>query len=146
MIQLRFPLPDVLALADHAISAPGHKPTFADTADGKLPVPALWLVGDDGIYLMSNGLPEQPHPGGGDRLLVVHADGYSTATSKHDARDEIGGDDFCDPLPLLDARADGPTLHARLAAGAAAGRDLLVINLDPTVIEFLVADTPETTR
>ena len=141
MIQLRFPLRDVLALADHAIAAPNHKPSFADTVDGTTPAAALWFVGDDGLYLMSNGLPGQPHPDGGARLLVVHADGYTTAMSKRDIADAIGGDDFCEPLPLLDSQSDGATLHAQLADGVAAGLDLFVINLDTTSMQFFLADT-----
>jgi hypothetical protein len=146
MIELRFPLRDVLAVAEHAIAALNHKPTYANTVDGTVPASALWLVGDDGIYLMSNGLPEQPHPDGGDRLLVVFADGYTTAMSKHDVTEEIGGDDFCDAMPLLDTQTAGVTLRAQLTAGVAFGRDLFVIHLDSTSIQFFVADAPEATR
>ena len=49
MIQLRFALREVLAVAEHATAA-GHRPSFADTVDGTTPTPALWLVGDDGLY------------------------------------------------------------------------------------------------
>ena len=150
MIQLRFALRDVLAVAEHAIAAPGHKPSFADTLDGTTPTAALWFVGDDGLYLMSNGLPGQPHPDGGDRLHVVYADGYRTAMSKHAIADEIGGDDFCEPLPLLDpqsdAQPDGVPLHARLAAGVADGLDLLVIDLDTTAMQLYLDDAREATR
>jgi predicted signal transduction protein with EAL and GGDEF domain len=73
---------------------------------------------------MSNRLPGQPHPDGGDRLLIVYADGYHTAMSKHDVADKISGDDFCEPLPLLAPQADAATLHAQLTDGVAAGLDL----------------------
>ena len=95
---------------------------------------------------MSNGLPGQPHPDGGDRLLIVCADGYTTAMSKHDVGDEIGGDDFCEPLPLLAPQADGQTLHAQLTAGVAAGLDLFVIHLDTTSMQIFLADSQEDTR
>ena len=146
MIQLRFPLRDVLAVADHAIAAPHHKPSFIDAENGTTPTPALWFVGDDGLYLMSNGLPGQPHPDGGDQLLIAYADGYHTAMSKHAVADEIGGDDFCEPLPLLAPQSDGATLHAQLTDGVAAGLDLFVINLDPTSMQIFLADSQETTR
>jgi hypothetical protein len=146
MIELRFPLRDVLAVADHALAAPHHKLSFLDSENGTTPVPALWFVGDDGLYLMSNGLPGQPHPDGGDRLLVVYADGFDTAMSKHDVADEIGGDDFCEPLPLLAPQADGHTLHAQLTDGVAAGLDLFVIQLDPTSMQIFLADSQEATR
>jgi hypothetical protein len=154
MIHPRFALRDVLAVAEHAIAAPGHKPSFADTVDGTTPTPGLWFVGDGGLYLVSNGLPGQPHPDGGDRLHVVYADGCRTAMSKHAIADEIGGDDFCEPLPLLDprfgARPDGVTLHARLttgvADGVADGLDLLVIDLDTTSMQLYLTDAREATR
>ena len=95
---------------------------------------------------MSNGLPGQPHPDGGDRLLVVCADGYHTAMSKHAVADEIGGDDFCEPLPLLAPPSDGATLHAQLADGVAAGLDLFVIQLDTTSMQMFLADSQEATR
>ncbi len=146
MIQLRFALRDVLTVAEHAIAAPAHKPSFTNTLDATTPTPALWLVGDDGLYLMSNGLPGQPHPDGGTRLYVVYADGYHTAMSKHAIADEIGGDDFCEPLPLLDPQPDGTTLHARLTDGVAGGLDLLVIDLDTTSMQLYLADTQGSTR
>jgi hypothetical protein len=150
MIQLRFTLRDVLAVAEHAIAAPAHKASFADTVDSTTPTPeptpALWFVGDDGLYLMSNGLPGRPHPDGGDRLHVVYADGYCTAMSKHAIAGEIGGDDFCEPLPLLDPGPDGVTLHARLTGGVAAGLNLLVIELDTTAMQLYFADAREATR
>jgi len=140
MIQRRFALRDVLAVAEHAIAAREHKPSFTNSLDGTTPTPALWFVGDEGLYLMSNGLPGQPHPDGGDRLLVVYADGYHTAMSKHAIADEIGGDDFCEPLPLLNLQPDGATLHAQLTAGLANGRALVVINLDTTLMQLYLAD------
>ena len=146
MIELRFVLRDVLAVADHAIAASDHRPSFVNTVDGTAPTPALWFVGDDGLYLMSNGLPGQPHPDGGDRLQVVHADGYTTAMSKHAVADEIGGDDFCEPLQLLVPQDDGRTLHAQLTDGVAAGLDLLIIRLDPTSMQIFLADSQEATR
>ncbi|GAA1884155.1 DUF3085 domain-containing protein [Asanoa iriomotensis] len=146
MIQLRFALRDVLAVAEHAIAAADHKPSFVNTLDGTTPTPALWFVGDDGLYLMSNGLPGQPHPDGGDRLHVVYADGYRTAMSKHAIADEIGGDDFCEPLSLLDPQPNGDTLHARLTAGVADGLDLLIIDLDTTSMQLYLADDQGATR
>ena len=146
MIQLRFALRDVLAVAEHAIAAPDHKASFGNTVDGTTPTPALWFVGGDGLSLMSNGLPGQLHPDGGDRLHVVYADGYRTAMSKHAIADEIGGDDFCEPLSLLDPQSDGDTLHARLTAGVADGLHLLVIDIDTTSMQLYLADAREATR
>ena len=118
MIQPRCALRDVLAAAEHTVAAPGHKASFASSMDGTAPTPALWFVGDDGLCLMSNGLPGQPHPDGGTRLPV----GYDTAMSTHAIADQIGGDDVAD------------------------GVDLLVIELDTTSMPLFVADTRQVTR
>ena len=124
-------------MADEVWAATWQRPS-------QTPEPASWFV-DDGFYLMSNGLPEQPRPDGGGRLLVVHADGYRSAMSKHDVADQIGGDDFCQPLSLLDTTG-GTTLHALITDGVAVGLGLFVINLDPNEIHFYLADAPEATR
>jgi len=146
MIQRRFTLRDVLAVAEHAIAAPSHKPSFANSLEGTTPTPTLWFVGDEGLYLMSNALPSQPHPHGDDWLLVVYADGYHTAMSTHAIADEIGGDDSCEPLPLLDPQPDGATLHAQLTAGLANGLALVVIDLDTTSMHLYFADAQGVTR
>ncbi|GAA2349782.1 DUF3085 domain-containing protein [Dactylosporangium salmoneum] len=139
MIRLLFALRDVLALAEHAVAAPRHKPSFIDVLDGTTPTPALWFAGDEGLYLMSNGLPAQPHPTGSNRLHVVHARGYRTAMSKHAVSCDVGGDDFCEPLPLLESQPDGASLHTRLVDAVAAGAALFVIDLDRTCMQIYPA-------
>jgi hypothetical protein len=145
MIELRFPLRDVLALADHAIAAPGHEPSYSNTLDGTTPTAALWLVGDEGLYLMSNGLPDQ-HPTENNRLHPVYADGYRTSSSKHAIADEIGGDDFVQPLPLLESQPGEATLYAQLAAAVADGFGLFVIDLDKTSMQLTFAESRGITR
>lgn len=145
MIRLLFPLAEVLALAEHAIAAAGHKPSFSNHFDGTTPVPALWFVGDEGLYLMSNGLPAQPHPTEAGRLHVVYARGYQTSMSKHAISHAIGGDDFCQVLALLDPQPGG-TLHARLAAGTTDGMTLFIIDLDQTAMELVIAGDGEVAR
>jgi hypothetical protein len=146
MIELRFPLRDILALADHAIAAPDHKPSYSNTLDGTTPTAALWLVGDEGLYLMSNGLPDQQHPTENNRLHLVYADGYRTSSSKHAVADEIGGDDFVQPLPLLDPQPGEATLQAQLTAAVADGFDLFVIDLDRTSVQLTFAESRGITR
>jgi Protein of unknown function (DUF3085) len=148
MIRLLFPLVDVLQVAEHAIAAPEHKPSFSNRLDGTTPKAALWFAGDMGLYLMSNGLPAQPHPTDTNRLLVVYAAGYRTSAAKHAVADEIGGDDFCDVLPLLDPLPDGRILHTDLTGGAAAGATHFIIEIDLEHWQFyiLAAGNPEATR
>ena len=57
----------------------------------KIP-PALWLVHDDGVYLLSNSIGCE---------LVVYAEGLGV-DEYEEARSAVGGDDFCDALPLDD--------------------------------------------
>jgi len=111
MIRLLFPLAEVGRVAERAVAATEHKPSFRDTLNGTTPAPALWFVGDEGLYLMSNGLPHLPQPTKSDRSLVAYADGYRTSMDKHAVDHLIGGDDFCEVLPLLAAQPDGRVLH-----------------------------------
>jgi len=66
-------------------------------------VPAgLWLVGDQGVYLMSNGLPDLKAENGKVALIALAAetDPARHPESWHDAkRRSFGGDDGCDFIP-----------------------------------------------
>ena len=62
MIRPLFPLADVRHVAEHAIAAPEHMPPFRNRIDGTTPLAALCFAGDESRYLMSTGLPAQPHP------------------------------------------------------------------------------------
>lgn len=103
VVALPFDKSAVLRLIAHAEASPGHLPSF----DRPVPEPALWLVGDKGIYLMSNGLPALLADGeldtsGGEtsrRRLVCYAGGCSVEDHVDDwwpIHEAIcGGDDFC---------------------------------------------------
>jgi len=96
MTDLRFDARKVLPVAEHALAAPAHKQSFGQDQGG----PALWLVKDAGVYLMSNGAPGQLLPGGGESVVVVYARGLSDAANYDDISDAVGGDDFCEPIPI----------------------------------------------
>lgn len=89
MPELIFPLDEVLGLAEHAVAAPSTAPP----ASGEPPGPALLLAAADGIFLMSNGLPQldaapgEPHAYG---IRAVYADGYGPGTPPTD-RDTATG-------------------------------------------------------
>jgi len=117
-------------VAEHAIAAAEHKHSFSDTLDGTSPVPALWFVGDEGLYLMSNGLPHLPHPDNSESSLVAYADGYRTSTDKHAVDRLIGGDDFCEVLSLLTPLPDGRILHTEIVNGITGGATHFAIELD----------------
>ncbi|WP_455233589.1 DUF3085 domain-containing protein [Geopseudomonas aromaticivorans] len=127
MAILSFPLAEVRRLAEHADQCKEHAPTFSqhyDRAFWKNPaadlsneqvyvnkgehldlskIPAgLWLVKDQGIYLISNGSPRLQAEGS-DSSVVVHAKGYNPECDEdwYDAaRSAVGGDDFVEFIPL----------------------------------------------
>jgi hypothetical protein len=54
-MRLTFDKKIVKQLREHAASATTHRATYGQDKPG----PGLWLVGDEGVYLMSNGSPFQ---------------------------------------------------------------------------------------
>lgn len=127
--ELMFPLVDLRPILDHARAAPAQRITYAQRMDasvwktGVTPVngmvseedvdpaklaPAVLLAKDQGVYLLSAGIPRQLVPGSDEKSVVVYADGmhperdpdwYDTA---HAA---VGGDDFVESLPVADIDA-----------------------------------------
>ena len=114
---LLFPLRPVIALAEHAVAATAHRPTFLQHEEGVSEAPpALFWVKDDGTYLSSNGLPR---PEG--VVYASTADGLHLRSVDPRAEPELwaqvraatelicGGDDFVEDFELLsdDALLDG---------------------------------------
>ena len=146
MPTLRFNIEQVRKHYEHAKASDQHKPTFGEQIDafgddaigmeygeierkmnakGALK-PALWLVKDEGIYIMSNGTAE-------NRPDVVFAKGFNPKTRDRmevwgDARDAVGGDDFVELI-------DHDTCEALLANKQA---KTLGIKVTANRIEFLL--------
>jgi hypothetical protein len=120
---LTFPKAAVKELLDHAFAAAQHNPTFGEMydpalrKDGKKPgpldlpeaedvnlakvKPGLWLVGDDGVYLVSNGLPMLMASERGQK--VAYANEANPETMDPDAvwdakNGSFGGDDGVDKI------------------------------------------------
>jgi hypothetical protein len=119
MATLRFNATEVATLVAHARAAPAHGKAFGQTEP---PYPGVYFVHDDGLYLMSNGIPRLKADGTvatGDEDTtqpnkVVYAEGYNPKVDAdvwERARDAVGGDDFSELLPAKDFE-----LH--IAAGA----------------------------
>jgi hypothetical protein len=70
---------------------------YYDDADLDLKkIPAgFWLVKDQGIYIMSNGIPRMPQG-----KNVVYAKGYGKDAEYQDIHEAVGGDDFVQALPI----------------------------------------------
>lgn len=97
---LHFDQAKVRALLAHALAAPDHRLTYGQTLKGAAPEPGLWLIADDGVYLMSNGLPPLAQPD-----HVVYADETDPETVDPETMDAVkrqssGGDDS---VEFLDA-------------------------------------------
>lgn len=107
---LTFAAADVLRCVNHAGNAKDWRAQWIDHKNGKdvyaKPEPALMLVKDSGIYLMSAGLPRDPKdetkPEG--RSFVAYAKGFNPETDDADGdlhgacSAAVGGDDFAEWL------------------------------------------------
>src|ERR1019366_6563875 len=85
-------------LLGHAKSASDHCPLYADARTKKV---GLWRVGDDGVYLMSNGLPRLLQPDNAEKAIVAYAQEVNPTTMEFDdwwgmKRASFGGDDGCE--------------------------------------------------
>ena len=100
MSKLTFKTAEVRPLFDHAKAASEHRPTY-----GQDPIPSLHLVGDQGVYLMSSGIPmlaKEKDKGEGSQVA------YAEGTDPNDGGFEwyenkralYGGDDGVDAVPL----------------------------------------------
>ena len=137
-MKIHFDSAEVAAQVRHALRSPQHRPTFCELNDPKLHKggvvkigehgfpdaenldlakvpPALWLVKDQGIYLMSNGTPRfLLDPDDTDlyaRGRVAYAHGFNPAlnTDWYDRLGILAGDDFSAALPVsLFAKAEAP--------------------------------------
>ena len=127
-MKIRFDSAEVATQVRHALCSPQHRPTFNELSNpnfhkggvvkigehgfpdaqnidlSKVPA-ALWLVKDQGIYLMSNGDPRLLlEPGSTDpcaRSRVAYAHGFNPGTN-HDWFERLSvldGDDFASALP-----------------------------------------------
>lgn len=107
-IILRFEKSTTWRLVDHARNSPQSEKFYGEDTG-----PALWLVGDTGVYLMSNGSPRINSDGllielgkeKGQQSLVIYADGcdptldeFERWWSIHGAIDK--GSDFSIPVPI----------------------------------------------
>lgn len=101
---LHFNRAGVQRLIEHAKAATDHRATYAQ----KRPIkPGFWLVGDDGIYLLSNGLPglANPKPDRPDHQFIVYAQECNPEMMAFEAwwavkRHSFGGDDGVEYIAL----------------------------------------------
>ena len=96
----------------------GFRNPYYGLRPGKGEIPGLWLVGDQGVYIMSNGKLAD-----GDRPLVIYSDEchpVGNPDSSHYKHCHFGGDDgieFIDAerlIPLFDRNFRCTHLHVQL--------------------------------
>lgn len=96
----------------------GFRNPYHGLRPGKGEIPGLWLVGDQGVYILSNGRLAD-----GDRPLVVYSDECHPVGNPdwfHYKHRHIGGDDgieFIDAerlIPLFDRNFRCTHLHVQL--------------------------------
>ncbi len=148
METLKFPKDRVQTIIDHTRSAAYHKLTLqqraeifdtldyqGDEKDRAAASSGLWLVGDDGVYLMSNGGPALladgtlAEPGQGGHQFVCYAQGLDPKKDEDvwaRKRAVFGGDDGVDYLPL-----------DTIELGMTVPGDHLLIKLSPSEIEIV---------
>lgn len=130
MMTLRFPIPGVVLLAEHALTASSHALWMREALAATAARPALWLVGD-GVFLMSNGMLSGPGAGHTTGLPVVYAAGYRTQAGWRAPAQQWGrGPQVRIVLPLLDPTGAGRVLHRDLTDGARAGAADVVMEID----------------
>jgi len=118
-----FKIAEMMPLLRHTLKCRKHRKLYGvkDTD-----VPGLWLVHDEGVYLMSNGEPilRIKDKREKDRQQVVYALGWGPET-------RLGGDDFVELI-----RADW--LGGILRQAEAKDRDTFSIELTETKIKLTV--------
>lgn len=106
-MKLSFNKADVQKLIDHAKAASKHRLPYGK----KKEKPGLMLVGDQGIYLMSSGIPHLPKDGGKpEESFVVYPKQCDPTKMEFDEwweakRAAFGGDDGVEFLPLESVEA-----------------------------------------
>ncbi len=114
MAVITFRAADLRRVVEHAMASTKFRRTYNDQFAGieEVTEPMLWLVGDRGVYLMSNGDPGDK-TGVGDSLYVVFAEKISPKDEGwYDTKRLVfGGDDFVESLPWCE------TIKAMIDAG-----------------------------
>lgn len=129
MSKLVFKSADLLRIVEHSLAAPKQGEQLVDYRDGKaitapVEAPAVLLVHDDGVYLMSNGEPRDIVSG--TSSYVAHAEGCNPKADAgwyETSRALVGGDDFGEHLPwAADIKALIDAGHKQIIIDVTGGR------------------------
>lgn len=98
-MNLIFKTADVLRCVNHALESKEWGTGYDKNAT---PQPGLYLVHDNGVYLMSNGNPGDWMPEK-DKCYVAYAESCNPDTDENfyeNSRDLVGGDDFVEVIHI----------------------------------------------
>jgi hypothetical protein len=134
MARLIFEAAAVRRVVEHTLAAPRQQP-IAYTTD-KVKEPAVILVHDQGVYLMSNGVPRDMLDAQNDEVgkgsFCAYARGCDPTKQEFDdwwerSRELVGGDDFAETLEWA----------ARLKQMLDAGAKQITINVTANNLELM---------
>lgn len=131
-MHLHFNSAEVRRLIEHTEAGSKH-PTLYDQANTAKP--GLWLVGDSGVYIMSNAEPGLLSEGGKDKIFVAYAAEVNPHTLPFEAwweakHNSFGGDDGAEFLEL-DA----------IKEALAQGHDTIALDVTKNTIAVLIPKT-----
>lgn len=130
MTALKFSVSDLERVVAHSIAAPEQLPFGAAAFDA----PMILLVKDEGVYIMSNGIPYDPAEPSSERRFVVYAEGYNPTKDAEaiDKSFDMSGDDFVEPISAEE-------VDSMLKTAKDAGFKSLVVRLTEDSLTFAVA-------
>lgn len=112
-----FKTKDLKRCVEHALNSPSWNMGYSEHK----PQPGLYLVHDDGVYLMSNGEPGDVRKDGELSLYVAYAEGCNPETDAdcwENSRALVGGSDFAETIVInadwLTACNEHEELHIRV--------------------------------
>lgn len=98
MARLTFDGASVKELYEHAKSCAHYRKVYGEDKG-----PGLFLVHDQGVYLMSGGIPHLEHPDCPENHKVAYAKGCNPEKDRgwwEEAKSLVGGDDFAEHIPI----------------------------------------------
>lgn len=108
-----FKTDDIVRCLRHTLEAENWEVAFLEDTT---PRPGLFFVHDNGVYMMSNGLPRDRDPGD-ERAYVAYAENCDPTRDPewwHNSAALVGGDDFVETLPVDQSWLDGCEEYAEM--------------------------------
>jgi hypothetical protein len=137
MAKLTFKMDEVKKIVAHSKGREHGTEHYGEKLDPKRFKEFLYLVHDQGVYLMSGAKERQPNPDGKTPIYVTYAEGCNPETDGEwydEARYLVGGDDFAIPLGL-------DIFETAIRLYEQAGQDKIAINLGAKTLSIVMPKT-----